>query len=59
MGSGLGLSIVAAIAKAHDAAFSARPGKHERISIEVTFAVPVTGHDTPSRNNLHALASRK
>ena len=58
-GSGLGLSIVAAVAKAHDAALSVRPGKHGGLSIEVTFAAPATGHDTPTRNNLHALASRK
>jgi signal transduction histidine kinase len=36
--SGLGLSIVAAIAKAHDAALSVHPGNHGGLSVEVTFA---------------------
>ena len=58
-GSGLGLSIVAAIAKAHDAALSVHPGKHGGLSIEVTFAAPTTGHDRPGRNSQPALASRK
>jgi hypothetical protein len=32
------LSIVAAIAKAHDAALSVHPGNHGGLSVEVTFA---------------------
>jgi signal transduction histidine kinase len=36
-GSGLGLSIVAAIAKAHGAVLSARPGPQGGLSVEVTF----------------------
>jgi signal transduction histidine kinase len=36
-GSGLGLSIVAAIAKAHGAVLSARPGPDGGLSVEVTF----------------------
>jgi signal transduction histidine kinase len=36
-GSGLGLSIVTAIAKAHGAAVSARPGRDGGLTIEVTF----------------------
>jgi signal transduction histidine kinase len=58
-GSGLGLSIAAAIAIAHDAALSARPGKHGGLSIEVTFAAPATGHNRPDRNSQPSLASRK
>jgi signal transduction histidine kinase len=57
--SGLGMSIAAAIAKAHDAALSARPGKHGGLSIEVTFAASATSHDRPGRNSQPALASRK
>jgi signal transduction histidine kinase len=37
-GSGLGLSIAAAIAKAYDAVLSGRPGEHGGLSVEVTFA---------------------
>ncbi len=57
--SGLGLSIVAAIAKAHDAALSVHPGNHGGLSVEVTFAAPATGHDNPSRNSQHSLVRRK
>jgi signal transduction histidine kinase len=58
-GSGVSLSIVTAIAKAHDAALSVHPGKHGGLSIEVTFAAPTTGHDRPGRNSQPARASRK
>ena len=58
-GSGLGLSIAAAIAKAHDASFSARPGKHGGLSIEVTFAAPSTSHNRSGRDGRPTLASRK
>ena len=57
--SGLGLSIVAAIAKAHDAVLSVHPGNHGGLSVEVTFAAPATGHDNPSRNSQYSLARRK
>ena len=57
--SGLGLSIVAAIAKAHDAVLSVHPGNHGGLSVKVTFAAPATGHDNPSRNSHHSLARRK
>ena len=57
--SGLGLSIVVAIAKEHDAALSVHPGNHGGLSIEVTFAAPATRHDHPSRNSLHSLVRRK
>jgi len=57
--SGLGLSIVAAIAKAHDAALSVHPGNRGGLSVEVTFAAPATGHDNPSRNSQYSLARRK
>ncbi len=57
--SGLGLSIATAIAKAHDAALRIHPGKHGGLSIEVTFATPATGHDSPSQNSQHSLARRK
>ena len=57
--SGLGLSIVAAIAKAHDAALSVHPGNHGGLSVEVTFAAPAAGHDNPSRNSQHSLVRRK
>ena len=42
-GSGLGLSIVAAIADAHDAVISARPGPDGGLSIEVSFAALTPG----------------
>jgi signal transduction histidine kinase len=58
-GSGLGLSIAVAIAIAHDAALSARPGKHGGLRIDVTFAAPATSHGRPGRNSQPALASRK
>jgi signal transduction histidine kinase len=50
-GSGLGLSIVAAIAKAHGAALSARPGPHGGLNVEITFPHPATKRDghRPSR----------
>ena len=57
--SGLGLSIVAAIAKAHDAALSVHPGNHGGLSVELTFAAPATGHDNPSRNSQYSLVRRK
>ena len=57
--SGLGLSIAAAIAKAHDAALRIHPGKHGGLSVEVTFATPATGRDSPSQNSQHSLARRK
>ena len=57
--SGLGLSIVAAIAKAHDAVLSVHPGNRGGLSVEVTFAAPATGHDNPSRNSQYSLARRK
>ena len=57
--SGLGLSIVAAIAKAHDAVLSVHPGNHGGLSVEENFAAPATGHDNPSRNSQYSLARRK
>jgi signal transduction histidine kinase len=57
-GSGLGLSIVAAIAKAHGAAVSARPGNEGGLDIEIDFATPATGHDIPGRDSQPALARR-
>ena len=50
-GSGLGLSIVAAIARAHGASVSARPGRDGGLRVEVVFA-PVTASGpglTPGR----------
>ena len=50
-GSGLGLSIVAAIARAHGASVSARPGRDGGLCVEVVFA-PVTASGpgpTPGR----------
>jgi signal transduction histidine kinase len=44
-GSGLGLSIVTAIAKAHEAAISARPGRDGGLSIEAAFGPPAAGPD--------------
>jgi signal transduction histidine kinase len=44
-GSGLGLSIVAAIANAHGAVLSARPGPHGGLNVEVTFAPLATSLD--------------
>lgn len=58
-GSGLGLSIAAAIAKAHDAIISARPGNEGGLDIEVTFTTPATSHDIPGRTCQPALARRK
>ncbi len=43
-GSGLGLSIVAAIANAHDAAISAHPRPGGGLSIEVSFAALTASH---------------
>jgi signal transduction histidine kinase len=50
-GSGLGLSIVAAIAGAHGAVLSACPGPHGGLDVEVTFPPPATSRDKhrPSR----------
>jgi signal transduction histidine kinase len=53
-GSGLGLSIVAAIAKAHGATISARPGQGGGLAIEVTFAAPAACHDGPGRSSVPA-----
>jgi signal transduction histidine kinase len=58
-GSGLGLSIVAAIAKAHDAAISARPGHDGGLTIEVIFAAQATGHDGPRWSSQPAPARKK
>jgi signal transduction histidine kinase len=58
-GSGLGLSIIAAIAKAHDAAISARPGHNGGLTIEVIFAAQPTGHDGPRWSSQPAPAHRK
>ncbi len=43
-GSGLGLSIVAAIANAHQAVITARPGPDGGLSVEVSFAALTAGH---------------
>jgi signal transduction histidine kinase len=45
-GLGLGLSIVAAVAKAHDAAFRARPGPYGGLEITVSFAPAATGRNS-------------
>jgi len=58
-GYGLGLSIVAAIAKAHDAALSARPGQQGGLSIEVTFPHLANGRDGSGRQQAAPLARRK
>ena len=42
-GLGLGLSIVAAISSAHDAAIDVRPGAHGGLEISVRFARATTG----------------
>ena len=47
-GSGLGLSIVAAIASAHGAVISARPGPDGGLSIEVSFAALAAGIGAPA-----------
>jgi signal transduction histidine kinase len=47
-GSGLGLSIVAAIASAHGAVISARPGPDGGLSIEVSFAALTAGILAPA-----------
>jgi signal transduction histidine kinase len=57
-GSGLGLSIVAAIAKAHGAVINARPGHDGGLDLEVTFTTPATSHDIPRRAGQPALARR-
>jgi signal transduction histidine kinase len=57
-GSGLGLSIVAAIAKARGAIISARPGNEGGLDIEIIFATRATGHDIPGRASQPALARR-
>jgi signal transduction histidine kinase len=55
-GSGLGLSIVAAIAKAHGAVINARAGHDGGLDLEVTF--PATSHDMPRHAAQPALARR-
>jgi len=55
-GSGLGLSIVAAIAKAHEAAISAHPGPDGGLSIEVSFAALTAGHSGRDPRDDPALA---
>jgi signal transduction histidine kinase len=55
-GSGLGLSIVDAIAKAHGATISARPGNEGGLDIEVTFTAPATGRDISDQASQPALA---
>jgi len=55
-GSGLGLSIVAAIAKAHGAGISACPGRDGGLDIEVSFGPPASDHDGRGRNGQPALA---
>ena len=47
-GSGLGLSIVAAIAKAHGAIISARPGNEGGLDIEIIFATQPPGMTFPA-----------
>jgi signal transduction histidine kinase len=58
-GSGLGLSIVAAIAKAHGAAISAQPGPDGGLSIEVIFAALTVGHSERDPSDDPALARGK
>jgi signal transduction histidine kinase len=50
-GSGLGLSIVAAIANAHGAAISAHPGPGGGLGIEVSFAALTAGHPGRPRDD--------
>jgi signal transduction histidine kinase len=50
-GSGLGLSIVAAIANAHGASISAHPGQDGGLSIEVSFAALTAGHPRRDRDD--------
>jgi signal transduction histidine kinase len=50
-GSGLGLSIVAAIADAHGASISAHPGPDGGLSIEVSFAALTVGHPERDRDD--------
>ena len=57
-GSGLGLSIVAAIAKAHGAVINARPGHDGGLDLDVTFTAPAASHDIPRRTGQPALARR-
>jgi len=57
-GSGLGLSIAAAIAEAHRAAFSARPGPRGGLAIEIAFTSPANGDHSPVRNSQHVSAHR-
>jgi signal transduction histidine kinase len=49
-GLGLGLSIVAAIAHAHDAALDVRPGEQGGLSVEVRFTALPPGSDTALRS---------
>ena len=58
-GSGLGLSIVAAIAKAHGAAISAQPRPDGGLSIEVIFAARTVGQSGRDQSGNPALACRK
>ena len=58
-GSGLGLSIVAAIAKAHGAAISAQPRPDGGLSIEVIFAARTVGQSGRDPSGNPALARRK
>jgi signal transduction histidine kinase len=46
-GLGLGLSIIAAIAKAHNAVLAVSPGRHGGLSIEISFP-PATAEHTPA-----------
>ena len=57
-GSGLGLSIVAAIAKAHGAAINASPGNEGGLDIEIVFA-PASRQDIPGRASQSALAASR
>jgi len=58
-GSGLGLSIVAAIAKAHGAALSVRGAQHGGLDIEVTFAASATGQAGSRHSGQPALTRRR
>lgn len=49
-GLGLGLSIVAAIANAHDAALEVRPGEHGGLCVGVRFTALPPGSDTALRS---------
>jgi signal transduction histidine kinase len=49
-GIGLGLSIVSAIANAHDAALDIRPGEHGGLRVEVCFTAPQPESDSELRS---------